>query len=85
MDVDLLSFPTLYEIKVIGINNENFISEIVELLRDEIPNLNQCISINYSNKKTYITLNINTTIFSLQSLNSIYTKIKKHKDVKFIL
>lgn len=84
---DTLSFPTYFQIKVIGLNAPNFAPEIVKTIASCIGDQPKPLS--YSLKEAsggkYVSLSIKPSFVSAAEIYSTYDELSKDKRVKFVL
>ena len=83
---DLIDYPTIFPIKVMGLNVDGFLEAIVLVAKEFDPDFtDETVELRPSkgNKYLGVTLNINAT--SRAQLDEIYTVLSRHPLVKVVL
>ncbi len=83
----LLEFPCSFPIKIMGINNENLVAEVVAVVARHCDDFDpeDNIKIVPSSKGNYISVTATINATSQQQIDSIYLALNKHELVKFTL
>ncbi|WP_133127329.1 HP0495 family protein [Legionella nagasakiensis] len=85
-DKTLLQFPCDFPIKVIGINKEMFVSEIITIARKHFPALeNKSISTQPSQQGNYLSITIIVYAQDQITLDALYMELTRHPDIKMVL
>ena len=84
---ELLQFPCSFPIKIMGVNSEDLLPEVIAIITKHASNFNPQIDITTkpSNKGNYLAITATIIATSKQQLDTIYQELHKHKLVKVIL
>lgn len=87
METPLLTFPCSFPIKVIGLNNSQFIQDTTKIIQSYSKNFNpdKDMTAKLSNKNNYLALNITIEAESQEQLDKIYLELNQNKLVKITL
>lgn len=82
-----LQFPCLFPIKIMGLNDDSLLPEIVTIIARHVMNFNpkSDVAVKHSNKGTYLSITATIVATSKEQLDNIYMELHKHKLVKFML
>jgi uncharacterized protein len=82
----LMEFPCLFPVKIIGINNQNFIDEIKQTTLNHFPNFKEeDLTQKLSEQNNYLALTVTVLAENQLKLNAFYQDITKNKHVKMAL
>jgi uncharacterized protein len=83
----LIEFPTLFPLKVMGINSNDLIAAVTAIIAIHCPDFapEDDIKITPSKKGNYISVTATINATSQQQLDMIYSALNKHELVKFTL
>ncbi len=82
----LMTFPCDFQIKVIGNNNETFLSDIIRISRKYYPIVDdKDIQSQLSKQGNYLAITIALRVEDQQTLDSLYMELTKHTEVKMVL
>ena len=83
---ELIEFPCVFPIKVMGIAHESFAQEILNAVRFYVPDTNENqITLRSSSGGRYLSATVNVHVFSQEQLDSIYRVLTSHEMVKVVL
>lgn len=87
MQDKLLTFPCLFPIKIMGINNEALVAEVVAIIAAHTTHFDpdNDISTKPSSKGNYIAITANIMATSQEQLDTIYRELNNHKLVRVTL
>ncbi len=81
-----LTFPCEFTFKVIGLANDLFESEVLQMFRQQFPQMGEgAISCKLSKNDKYLALSITVLANSQIELDSIYQVLSRHPLVLFVL
>ncbi len=81
-DVELLEFPCIFPLKVFGLNDDQFESAVMQLVRQHCPASTEFkVSRNESKQGKYQSLTIVFTAQSRQQLDDIYQSLSDSEQV----
>jgi len=83
----LLEFPCLFPIKIMGINNQDLIPEVIAIISANCTNfdMNKDIVIKHSRNNKYISITATIMANSQDQLDNIYLSLNKHELVQITL
>jgi uncharacterized protein len=82
----LLTFPCDFPVKIIGEVSEQFESDIIKIVRQHYPNLqDDAIQRQTSKQGTYLALSITVHAISQATLDALYQDLSKHPGTKMVL
>ncbi len=83
----LIDFPCQFVIKVIGVNCDELINEVIAIVDSKCDNFNPSNDIKYtvSNNGNYLSLTVNVFTTNQEHLDDIYRNLNAHKLVKITL
>ncbi|AHE67201.1 HP0495 family protein [Legionella oakridgensis] len=85
-DQTLMQFPCDFPIKIIGINKETFLSEIITMTKKHFPSLeNKAISTQFSQQGNYLSITITVYVQDQITLDALYMDLTQHPDIKMVL
>jgi putative lipoic acid-binding regulatory protein len=76
---DLISYPSLFPIKVFGLAEPDFVTFVLALIRPHYPADEEDVKINYSNEGKYISLTVMIHATSKAQLDAIYVALSAEK------
>ena len=84
---EILKFPCSFPIKIMGINHEDLLPEVIAIITKHVSNFNPQADITTrpSNKGNYLAITATIMATSKQQLDTIYLELHKHKLVKVML
>jgi putative lipoic acid-binding regulatory protein len=84
---ELIQFPCDFTIKIMGLNTDEFVAEIADIIAQHSQVFNREIHITtkQSSNGKYLSISAVIQAQSQQHLDKIYISINKHKLVKFVL
>jgi uncharacterized protein len=86
MRESLLTFPCDFPIKVIGEVSDKFETDIIKIVRQHYPNLqDNAIQRQASKQGTYLALSITVHAISQATLDALYQDLSKHPGTKMVL
>lgn len=81
-----LTFPCEFTFKVIGVANDLFESEVLQIFRHHFPSLSEAaVTSKLSKNQKYLALSVTTTATSQAQLDNIYQVLSHHPLVLFAL
>ncbi|HBN74177.1 MAG TPA: hypothetical protein DD376_05685 [Sutterella sp.] len=82
----LLTFPTLFPIKIVGNNTESFTGDVTAAIRSVVPLFEPSTLISeYSKNKAYISLTADVFVDSQEQLDAVYRALTALEDARFVL
>ena len=82
----LLKFPCEFDIKVMGISNEDFSKSVIKIIKKYDKNFNAAkIEMKGSSNGKYISLTCNVYVISQKQLDKIYIDLSKSPITNFVL
>jgi len=82
----LLEFPCEFDIKVMGISNEDFSKSVIKIIKKYDKNFNAAkIEMKGSSNGKYISLTCNVYVISQKQLDKIYIDLSKSPMTNFVL
>lgn len=82
----LMTFPCDFQIKIIGNNNETFLSDIIRITREHYPEVDDAsIQSQLSKKGNYLAISITIRVEDQKTLDALYMQLTKHPEVKMVL
>tara|TARA_B100000787_G_scaffold169542_1_gene161047 strand:+ start:1960 stop:2232 length:273 start_codon:yes stop_codon:yes gene_type:complete len=82
----LLKFPCEFDIKVMGISNEDFSKSVIKIIKKYDKNFNAAkIEMKGSSNGKYISLTCNVYVISQKQLDKIYIDLSKSPLTNFVL
>lgn len=84
---ELLDFPCRWPFKILGLNHEDFLPEIIAILsaHDSTFSPQNDVSIKESSNRKYLAVTATIYAHSKAQLDTIYSELHKHKLVKYLL
>lgn len=83
---DVHDFPGPYRFKIIGPNNDDFASRVIQsVLNASGPNANPQVETRESSKGAHISLTVTITASSAEHVLDVYDVLQTLEDVRFIL
>lgn len=82
----LISFPTDFTIKIIGVNNETFYDNIIEIVTKHYPSTDlRKISTSLSKADKYLAITVVVHANSQEELDQLYNELQSHEHSKWVL
>tara|TARA_B100000795_G_scaffold269553_1_gene259295 strand:- start:274 stop:546 length:273 start_codon:yes stop_codon:yes gene_type:complete len=82
----LLKFPCEFDMKVMGISNEDFSKSVIKIIKKYDKNFNAAkIEMKGSSNGKYISLTCNVYVISQKQLDKIYIDLSKSPLTNFVL
>ncbi len=82
----LMEFPCDFQIKVIGVNNDTFLLEMIQITRKHFPKTDdQAIRTQPSQQGNYLSLTITLYVEDQMTLDALYIELTAHPDTKMVL
>lgn len=82
----LLEFPCDFQIKVIGKNEDQFISEVITITSKYFPMMNQeLIRKQVSQNSQYISMTLTVYAQDQKTLDALYTELSQHPNAHMVL
>lgn len=82
----LIEFPCDFPVKIIGANNEQFLSEIKSALMKHFSDFSQeNLTYNYSEGSKFLAVTVKVHVVNQATLDSFYQDLTKIPDVKMVL
>ncbi|AGF47236.1 conserved hypothetical protein of the DUF493 family [Candidatus Kinetoplastibacterium desouzaii TCC079E] len=82
---EISHYPGTFPIKIIGVNNDNFNKEIINLLTELGLVFEKEIETSFSKSNRYISLTVSIYVLSRDHFNYIYESLGRHPMVRFII
>ena len=83
---ELLEFPCLFPLKVMGLAHPDFEITIAKVVKKHDPTFDvRSITTRQSNKGRYLALNVVVTASSREQLDALYMELTHHPMVKVVL
>ncbi len=82
---DLIKFPCLFPLKVIGLNSDAFISEVLTIFRKHLQNAEFTYWSRPSSGGKYLSITVTFTAISQNQLDKIYQELNNHELVVMTL
>jgi uncharacterized protein len=84
---ELLKFPCSFPIKIMGVNSDDLLPEVIAIITKHVDNFNPQTDITTkpSSKGNYLAITVTIIATSKQQLDIIYQELHKHKLVKVML
>ncbi|MBW0454732.1 MAG: DUF493 domain-containing protein [Candidatus Kinetoplastibacterium crithidii] len=83
--IDSMHYPNYFPIKIIGINHDDFIQQIMESLNNSKVVFDDKIDTNFSKSKKYISVTVNVYINSREHFIEIYNELNNISLTRFII
>ena len=81
-----MEFPCDFQIKIIGINNDIFTSEVLTIARKYFPDTEDTsIRSQASKQGNYLSITLTVHVHDQITLDSLYMELSKHPDIKMVL
>jgi putative lipoic acid-binding regulatory protein len=81
-----MDFPTIFRLRVIGQNQEDFATFVMVQVRRHVPDLTEDgIDVRESNGGKYLAVKVSFVAESREQLDAIYTDLSNHERVIFLL
>ena len=85
-DKTLLEFPCTFPLKVMGMNHDSFIHDMVVLVRKHCPDLKEgAVKTRPSRTGKFVSVTITFTACSKAQLDAIYEEAHQHPDFRMAL
>lgn len=85
-DKELLEFPCLFPMKIMGLSDPKFADNIAKVIQKHDPTFKKnSIEVRKSSKGKYAALNVVVTATSRQQLDALYMALTHHPMVKVVL
>jgi uncharacterized protein len=82
----LIQYPTDFPIKVVGMNQEGFETQITQVLRNHAPDLDvTSIQVRESRAGKYLSISATITARSRSQLDALYMELTRHPMVRVVL
>ncbi len=82
----LITYPTDFPMKIMGLMQDNFASTIVELVQYHDPVFHAGkMELRPSSKGTYLSLTVTVRATSREQLDNLYRALSSHPMVKYVL
>ena len=82
----VMQFPCHFPIKIIGKNNDTFVTDIINIARGHFAHLKDSdIRIQASQKDNYVAITVTVLALDQASLDTLYGELTKHPDAKMVL
>jgi uncharacterized protein len=82
----LLVFPTVFPLKVMGLRVDHFAQEICKVVGTYIPDFDPSkIEMRVSSKGTYLSVTLSLDVVSRSQLEAVYRAVSAHPLVKIVL
>jgi uncharacterized protein len=82
----LIQYPTDFPIKVVGINQEGFETQIAQVLRNHAPDFDvTSIQVRESRAGKYLSISATITARSRSQLDALYMELTRHPMVRVVL
>lgn len=81
-----LEFPCEFPLKIIGVNNDEFENEVIEILLRHVPDLSpENIASRLSSGSKYRALSTSFTAATRAQVDALYIELTAHRDVRWVL
>jgi putative lipoic acid-binding regulatory protein len=81
-----MKFPCDFHIKIIGLNKESFVMEVLSIIRNHYPHTEEtAIRSQVSQQGNYLAFTITLYVQDQITLDSLYMELTKHPDIKMVL
>lgn len=85
-DSSLMAFPCDFKIKIVGINNNSFTTEVLRIARNHFPATEETsIRSQVSQQGNYLAITLSLYVQDQVTLDSLYTELTHHPDIKMVL
>ena len=82
----LIEFPCHFPVKIIGINSDVFLKEILVILEEQFPDPgHRSVKHNKSKDGNYLAITVTIYVEDKTTLDSFYKAVTKHPDIKMVL
>ena len=82
----LMEFPCDFQIKIIGVNHANFVSDVLAIACKHYPELkDDAIRSQPSKQGNYLAVTLAVFAHNQATLDALYTELSKHPDIKMVL
>lgn len=82
----LMQFPCHFPMKIIGLNSDTFVQEIITIVRQHFSNFeDKHLQTKPSQQGTYIAVSITVYVFDQNTLDRLYQALTQHPDIKMVL
>ena len=82
----LLTFPCEFPIKVIGVNKDSYITDIITLTKKHFPTVTEAaFRSDVSQKNNYLSLTITLMVQDQTTLDALYQDLTAHPDTRMVL
>lgn len=84
---ELIKFPCNYEVKIMGVNNDEFINQVIAILTKHDDKFNHAHHLKHipSAKGNYLSLRANIYALNKAHLEALYLELNQHPLVKITL
>lgn len=83
---DLLTFPCDFSIKIIGLNQDDFLSSIIAIIKQHYPHSTQDnIRKKESTQDKYLAITATVYALEKETLDALYRDLTRHPLVKWVL
>ena len=83
---DVHSFPGNYVFKVIGANNDEFVSKIIQACINVLgPDSNPDVSLRESSGKKHVSVTVSVEVDDAETVLAVYDVLGNVEEIKFIL
>ncbi|MES2206087.1 MAG: DUF493 domain-containing protein [Pseudomonadota bacterium] len=85
-ETTLLTFPTDFPIKIMGLNQEKFKTLVTQLIHQHVPEFDpETLEVRQSSGQKYLSLTCTVIVESQQQLDALYITLSGHPDVLMVL
>jgi uncharacterized protein len=85
-EASLLTFPTDFPIKIMGLNSEHFLGLVTTLLQEQVPHLDTTtLERRESSGHKYVSVTCTLRVDSQEQLDTIYRTLSGHPDILMVL
>ena len=84
--IDLISYPLDFPIKIMGRSEPGFVQTIIDIVRKHAPDLDEsAIELRTSKKNSYLSVTCTIVATSREQLDALYQELGNHPAVAMIL
>ena len=84
--IDLISYPLDFPIKIMGRSEPGFVQTIIDIVRKHAPDLDEsAIELRNSKKNSYLSVTCTIVATSREQLDALYQELGDHPAVAMIL
>jgi len=85
-ETTLLTFPTDFPIKIMGLNQIEFKTLVTQLIHQHLPEFDtETFEVRKSSGEKYLSLTCSVRVESKQQLDALYTTLSGHPDILMVL